>query len=438
MSEVTLNFVDPNTREAARYAAQAAAVEVNVSAMVSQAEDAALQSAASAATAQSAALLSDNIYVNTTAGLAATSEGGFFWTANPAKLWRDVSGVAVEQDALATTASIRAGVNTQRLDVVLANSPTIQPEIHLTGINSSWIAGAIDIVWNLRKGTNYVSLATVNKVTGEVNDLWMTAHRGFAVTTTTASSSGTTVTLSSTTNIEVGMQISTAAMRAGGSPTVWPKVTAINSSTQVTLDTALTLASGVQVVFGDNPTFGFGLTPPNLFTYRSQFAAPDNEPTMGCVGIRLGQTQDAYAFAFFDSNNAHVWGWRVNNSQVYADGIRIRDRSTPGALLEFSKNDYNVVYQLSYSGDNLKFTYASSSIEIWEIEPSTGRMLFDQPVCTPVYDTVASLPSPSRAGMRAFVLDSSVAASGNFGAIVAGGGSHFVPVWSDSGNWRIG
>jgi len=54
--------------------------------------------------------------------------------------------------------------------------------------------------------------------------------------------------------------------------------------------------------------------------------------------------------------------------------------------------------------------------------------------------TVATLTSAATvgSGARAFVSDSSVAASGNFGAIVAGGGSNIVPVYSDGTNWRIG
>lgn len=52
-------------------------------------------------------------------------------------------------------------------------------------------------------------------------------------------------------------------------------------------------------------------------------------------------------------------------------------------------------------------------------------------------DTVAGLPAPTK-GLRAFVTDSNVAAAGNFGAVVAGGGANFVPVYADGGNWRIG
>lgn len=64
--------------------------------------------------------------------------------------------------------------------------------------------------------------------------------------------------------------------------------------------------------------------------------------------------------------------------------------------------------------------------------------------CTALYPagqapmTVAALPLPAIAGQRQFVSDSSVAASGNFGAAVAGGGTNTVPVYSDGAVWRIG
>jgi hypothetical protein len=60
---------------------------------------------------------------------------------------------------------------------------------------------------------------------------------------------------------------------------------------------------------------------------------------------------------------------------------------------------------------------------------------------TPVFPTVASLPSASAAtskGMRYLVNDATVVAAGNFGATVTGGGANVVPVYSDGTNWRIG
>lgn len=53
--------------------------------------------------------------------------------------------------------------------------------------------------------------------------------------------------------------------------------------------------------------------------------------------------------------------------------------------------------------------------------------------------TVAGLPAAASAARASvFVSDSSVTASGNFGAVVAGGGANVVPVYSDGTNWRIG
>lgn len=53
---------------------------------------------------------------------------------------------------------------------------------------------------------------------------------------------------------------------------------------------------------------------------------------------------------------------------------------------------------------------------------------------------VGSLPAAASGnrGARWFVTDSSVAAAGNFGAIVAGGGANIAPIYSDGTNWRIG
>ena len=52
---------------------------------------------------------------------------------------------------------------------------------------------------------------------------------------------------------------------------------------------------------------------------------------------------------------------------------------------------------------------------------------------------VSALPAAaSSTGYRFMVSDSTVAASGNFGATVAGSGSNVVPVFSDGTNWLIG
>jgi hypothetical protein len=54
--------------------------------------------------------------------------------------------------------------------------------------------------------------------------------------------------------------------------------------------------------------------------------------------------------------------------------------------------------------------------------------------------TLTSLGSASTAGAgaRGFITDSTVAGSGNFGAVAAGSSTHSVPVYSDGTNWLIG
>jgi hypothetical protein len=52
---------------------------------------------------------------------------------------------------------------------------------------------------------------------------------------------------------------------------------------------------------------------------------------------------------------------------------------------------------------------------------------------------VSELPAAATStGARYMVSDSTVAASGNFGAVVAGAGINVVPVFSDGTNWVIG
>lgn len=66
---------------------------------------------------------------------------------------------------------------------------------------------------------------------------------------------------------------------------------------------------------------------------------------------------------------------------------------------------------------------------------NSNYFYFRYPVCP----QLALLgPATGIAGARAFISDSSVAASGNFGAIAAGGGANTVPVFSDGANWLIG
>jgi hypothetical protein len=55
----------------------------------------------------------------------------------------------------------------------------------------------------------------------------------------------------------------------------------------------------------------------------------------------------------------------------------------------------------------------------------------------PVF-AVSTLPAATPAGQASFVSDSSATLAAAPGAIVAGSGTNFTPVYSDGTNWRIG
>lgn len=106
----------------------------------------------------------------------------------------------------------------------------------------------------------------------------------------------------------------------------------------------------------------------------------------------------------------------------------------------------NATYLYSVSGDLVLGTFTANGIHFVVNNgatdsasvSSTGQWTFNQPIITTVY-TVGTLPAAaSNTYARTFVSDSSVAASGNFGAVVAGSGTNKVPVYSDGTNWRIG
>lgn len=73
------------------------------------------------------------------------------------------------------------------------------------------------------------------------------------------------------------------------------------------------------------------------------------------------------------------------------------------------------------------------------ISTAEVRAEYATTLSSPPVLTIAGLPvAADSRGFRATVTDSNVAASGNFGTIVASGGANVVPVYSDGTNWRIG
>jgi hypothetical protein len=104
--------------------------------------------------------------------------------------------------------------------------------------------------------------------------------------------------------------------------------------------------------------------------------------------------------------------------------------------------------QLMVGGTNL-INWATSGHMLWNTDnsfdvgasgASRPRNVFVGGYVQTGLTTIASLPAASTAlnGARFMVSDSSVVASGNFGANVTGTGANVVPVFCDGTNWKIG
>jgi len=81
---------------------------------------------------------------------------------------------------------------------------------------------------------------------------------------------------------------------------------------------------------------------------------------------------------------------------------------------------------------------ANNALEFYDGGNITGANVI---AANTVHSTVvafSALPAATTSGLRAFINNGNLAASGNFGAQVTGGGSNIVPVFSDGTNWLIG
>jgi hypothetical protein len=146
---IEAKFYDENTQESREKALVAVAAQV-------AAESARDDASAFADLAEAAALTLDNIFADTTAGLAAVSEGQYFWTPNPLKLWREVSGVAVEQDQLLVRALLDAELTRRRRVInvddpeygAVGNCVPLGPGLTTGTDDTAAFNAAIDALWD--------------------------------------------------------------------------------------------------------------------------------------------------------------------------------------------------------------------------------------------------------------------------------------------------
>jgi hypothetical protein len=119
-----------------------------------------------------------------------------------------------------------------------------------------------------------------------------------------------------------------------------------------------------------------------------------------------------------------------STSGLQAPGGQISIRGGYSTLIGTAGGDVAISAGNSVSNQT-GFVYISGNNQ-WGFDTSTGALYF--PIAG-----LGTLPSAGLVpGARAMIANSSVAASGNFGAIAAAGGFNIVPVFSDGTDWLIG
>lgn len=142
-------------------------------------------------------------------------------------------------------------------------------------------------------------------------------------------------------------------------------------------------------------------------------------------------------FLYYDSNTGEI---SYGNLAGNVTGDRISNVTEANTKVIALQNAVRIdAYSLTANANTVYISNASANFQVpvnAGIFESTNYVKFTA-------KTVANLPLAANSGgagsgARLFVTDSNRAAVGNFGEIVANGGSNYVPIWSDGTNWRIG
>jgi hypothetical protein len=121
------------------------------------------------------------------------------------------------------------------------------------------------------------------------------------------------------------------------------------------------------------------------------------------------------------------FGSRVNGT--------VTSSSVPTDLFFYTSGGANETDPYSHGTVRLILA-ANGNVAVGQITPAT-KLDVDGPIGTKTY-LVAALPvATGKAGMLAFVSDATLTAITGLGLTVIGGGSNFVPVYSDGTNWII-
>jgi hypothetical protein len=133
-----------------------------------------------------------------------------------------------------------------------------------------------------------------------------------------------------------------------------------------------------------------------------------------------------------DGGNVRVYAGNAGNSvggnQGYGGSTTIRGGYTSVLLTAGGK----VTIEGGSSVSNIEGNIYIGSSNTFTFDPNQRILAYPLAHLTDLGSPIVS------AGARAMLIGSTVAAAGNFGAIVVDGGANIVPVFSDGTNWLIG
>ena len=142
------------------------------------------------------------------------------------------------------------------------------------------------------------------------------------------------------------------------------------------------------------------------------------------------------AFIKTDENFSNIWAAGPVGSNITIANNTIQNDSTNGNII-IKPNGIGIIQSNAHIVPNSANTRDLGSVDNrWRtVYVGVGGIS----TITPMVNIPVAFDDLSpTAGARAFVNDGNLAAAGNFGEQIAGGGANTVPVWSDGTNWYIG
>jgi len=168
-------------------------------------------------------------------------------------------------------------------------------------------------------------------------------------------------------------------------------------------------------------------------------------------------------------SHANTWTFGTSSTLTLPDGGIISESAAPSGLGNTIRlkpsggsnvNQVLVIYPTAGEGDHLHLTAGGGNTELYLGSDSlyvklsnTGNVVINSndsagniaqwtfstkgAIFNPVL-LYANLPAATTAGLKAFISDANLSPIGNFGVGISGGGSNYVPVFSDGANWCIG